>query len=956
MHGLVGFFWEQPGWTALSEKSTTPALKMRRKRLLPKLLAFFVAAATAAILCITGAVLLVLNNLEFITEWSIGRLLPGASVELKHVELHNWNEVRVQELQISSKKSGATLLRLEGGRMVFAYDELLSGKLREIDLVAPELTASPDLFALFSGKGESSPSERRVPPAWSVNSLQVNNARFTLPASDRLPVDIRAQFSMHWENLDLRSDAIHTTRELKIDAVSASWAGQETAIAHIQNIAIDVSLAGLFEERRIESITLGSGSITMDGDGWQKIQHLEIPQTPSDSDKPAKDPWTLGMLEITGIDVHLKDLAAPLGAAHFKISGILQELGNRSDDTPVSEIRLQEIQVQSTPEESPPLLTLDEVLLRFTFSELITRKIRDIELTNPSISIRTELSTIPKRSGPPRGTRLESSDPAALPDWQIGRLSSRYAELSYNPQKPGEPIITTRLAFDFQNIGTSEEVFDQLHNLVIWDLQLRESIDEPRPILEVDSANVSFSLKEILSEKTIRQVSTSGGRLRIGEALATLIAARTPASDTAPGSTSDNAGWRVGKLDITGIRTRLDDARPDVSDIFLTINTELDNVPLGMAATELLDEVRMLEFSDVEIRSPVNREILILKLRSVFVRFTINELLKNEIREVVILRPTIYLNQDLFIYMERATARNENAAPTPDRPNWTIDSVETKFGRLVIGSGSGSDVGLPLGFESKVQNLSFDRLAELQIDAALQIPKQSYIFKNYQIELESVEGDLRFSYPPEKGVQNLVQKLDIQGIRWRQFEAGTSWIAVTFDRQGINGQFGGEAYTGYVNGGFSFFFQNDSPWIGWVSGEGIDTAQLTDVISPQNFQMTGPLTFELQIDAFSKNIDRIIGGFSITEPGEMRITKMDDLLTRIPESWSAIKSSSTRIALETLRDYTYTEAAGRLWFVQSQGILNLDLLGPTGKRAFEIVLHDGDASQGLWQDESWGKR
>ncbi|MFY8216330.1 MAG: hypothetical protein ACOVMP_06990, partial [Chthoniobacterales bacterium] len=111
-----------------------------------------------------------------------------------------------------------------------------------------------------------------------------------------------------------------------------------------------------------------------------------------------------------------------------------------------------------------------------------------------------------------------------------------------------------------------------------------------------------------------------------------------------------------------------------------------------------------------------------------------------------------------------------------------------------------------------------------------------------------------------------------------------------------------------------------------------------------------------QLDAFSKKIDRVIGKFSITEPGEMRITKMDDLLGRIPGEWPAIKASSTRLALETIRDYAYTEAGGNLWFVQSQGVLKLNLAGPTGNRDFEVVLHDGDASQGLWQDQSWGKR
>ncbi len=938
----------------MSDEPPVPKPKPRRRRRLLRVLSWLISFAMLTLITLGVLVCLVLQNLDFITEWSIARLIPGASVQLKRVELHGWNEVRVQELELSAKASGAVLLRLEGGRMLFAYDELLSGKLQEIELIAPELTASPDLFALFSGKGSENPDERRVPPGWSVNHLRIDKARFSLPASETLPVDVQAMFSVDWKDLDLLSDRAREVRELTIDEISVSWAGSETVVAHIEKILVGITLEGIFEGRRIDSVSVSTGSLTMDAAGWQQIQSIRLPEPGAARPGPARDPWTVAVLELGKLDVNLTDLAQPLESAHFQVSGTLHELGRRDAGALASEVRISALRIESGQDQDPPMFAMDEARVQFTFDGLAAKRIDEVTLTNPSIHLENEFSRIPDKAGPPRGGQLVDHTPSRA-EWQIDRLTTAYGELAYNPQKPGEPIVSARFAFDLQNVGTTTDTIAQLHELVVWDVQLRELPDEDRPILGVDSVKVEFSLDELLEEKTIHHVDVAGGRLWIGAALAKLLAARAPES---PGTQikSNDTGWQIATLDVKGIRTRLDDARVDVSDIFLTINTQLQNIPLGVAAVELLDEVRTLEFADVEIRSPLNREILILKLRSVFVRFTINELLKNHIREIVILRPTIYLNQDLFIYMERASAKDQNAAPAPDRPNWSIGAVETKFGRLVIGSGAGSDVGLPLAFESRVQNLSFDRLAELQIDAALQIPKQSYVFKSYQIELDSVEGDLRFSYPPEKGEQNLVQKLDIAGIRWRQFEAGTSWVAVTFDRQGINGQFGGEAYSGYINGGFSFFFQNDSPWIGWISGERVDTAALTNVISPQNFQMTGPLDFEVQIDAFSKNIDRVNGRFSITEPGDMKITKLDDLLGRIPDTWTAIKESTTRIALETLRDYSYTEAGGRLWFVHSQGVLNLDLAGPSGKRAFEFVLHDGDTSEGLWQDESWGKR
>ena len=937
---------------ALSEESPTPEPAKPRRRGRRRLIKLAASSFLFGILLTSAIVLFALRNLNLIAEWSISRLLPGASAEVERVELHGWNEIRVRKLEIKSDSSGATLLRLEGGRMLFAYDELVSGRLREVELIAPEVTASADLFALFARPQTDNPAVRHPPPGWSVNRLRIDNARFVLPASPELPLNIDVRFSIDWENLDFRSD---TSRGLIIDEVRASWAGREIAALKVEKVIVGLSVDGLFENRRIESVRVTSGLVEIDAAGWEAFRSIQL--VPKTTPGSAQDAWVIGRVDLGQIGVHLAGLSGSLKSIDLDVTGTLHEVGDRSAGATPSLVKLSSIQVASEENQTPPMLSADEVAVQFTFDGIMAQKVDFIEITNPSIHIRNELTAAATKPSPPRGGK-RNPGPAALPEWHVARVASKYGEFQYEPPKPGEPFITTRFAFDLHDLATAGDLSQQLHDLTIWDLQLRDTPEDENPILTVDSAGVQFSVAEVLDKKTIHSIRADGGRLRVGENLAALLAARKTADGgtAEPVSASPDSGWKVNLLDISGIRTQLDDNRPGVSDIFLTINTELKDVPLSLAAADLLDEVRTLEFADVEIRSPVNPEIRILKLRSVFVRFTINELLKNQIRQVTILRPTIYLNQDLFIYMERATAKSEAAEPAQAPTNWTIEELETKFGRLVIGSGAGDDVGLPLGFESRLQDLSFDRLADLKINAALQIPKQSYQFKSYQIELDSVEGDLRFSYPPEKGVQNLVQKLDIEGIRWRQFEAGTSWLAVTFDRQGINGQFGGEAYSGYINGGFSFFFQNDSPWIGWISGEGVDTASITDVISPQNFQMSGPMDFEIQLDAFSKKIDRVIGKFSIAEPGEMRITKMDDLLGRIPGEWPAIKASSTRLALETLRDYAYTEAGGNLWFVQSQGVLKLNLAGPTGNRDFEVVLHDGDASQGLWQDQSWGKR
>ena len=85
----------------------------------------------------------------------------------------------------------------------------------------------------------------------------------------------------------------------------------------------------------------------------------------------------------------------------------------------------------------------------------------------------------------------------------------------------------------------------------------------------------------------------------------------------------------------------------------------------GGISSGLLDEVQTVEFANIDLRSPLNPKSKILSLRSVFVRFTLGDLARKHLREVVILRPSIFLSQDLFVYMERASNQPGRFAPKP---------------------------------------------------------------------------------------------------------------------------------------------------------------------------------------------------------------------------------------------------------------------------------------------------
>ncbi len=106
-------------------------------------------------------------------------------------------------------------------------------------------------------------------------------------------------------------------------------------------------------------------------------------------------------------------------------------------------------------------------------------------------------------------------------------------------------------------------------------------------------------------------------------------------------------------------------------------------------------------------------------------------------------------------------------------PGWNIKNLGVEFGRLTLGSGGRTRYGLPLSFRTSAQDVSLDNLAALKLQAVLEIPPQKYVFDPYQLEFTTEKGDLRFAYPPEKKVNNLVGTVRIKAIRWRQYKAST---------------------------------------------------------------------------------------------------------------------------------------------------------------------------------------
>ena len=79
-----------------------------------------------------------------------------------------------------------------------------------------------------------------------------------------------------------------------------------------------------------------------------------------------------------------------------------------------------------------------------------------------------------------------------------------------------------------------------------------------------------------------------------------------------------------------------------------------------------------------------------------------------------------------------------------------------------------------------------------------------------------------------------------------------------------------------------------------------------------------------------------------TRGGKMQITKLDQVMADIPGDWYWVKRETTRILLETLRDFTYDTGDASFWYLNDEGNLKLTLRGPSGSRNIDVVLHGAE--------------
>ena len=863
---------------------------------------------------------------------SVNRAYPGLMFSADTAVFSPPGEVRLQAVRLRLRADRFEVLKAPAARVRFSWWELRRHFIREIVIERPSIRVTDRFLSALPSRSANEPQASPGLP-WRAGRLSIFDGRCNL--------DIAAapllQFQFAVDISEGTPDPGAARNQVRLTALHVRARGENSDAVSIPELTIKFSPDEL-RRGKFRELAVTSPSIVIDDALLASLPK----QTASGDAAPA---WSIGSVSIERGAARV-DLAA-FPRAQFDFSGRFSDPDQR-EKAPIT-LNLGNIsaQLRTAPAET---LSIASARVVATMEGLRQRKIREIAVEDLHANVTDEVIAAIQSAAAPSADPTPAQ-PASAP-WTLQRVSIKRGQTMVDLR--GAPLAEFGFALQMTDATASAEGAGELQALEVSDLALRSRDKAFEPFLRIPLMRAEFRIPELLRENRLARLRVERLDFRYNSDFREMIASSDgPAfTKTAPASQDSGANPArppsIGELRLVEARVHLNDLGLGIPPIEFPIETTLRNLDFAPGGGPGGRELQSIELSQIGLCSPVDPFFNVLKLDSLFFRFTLAGLWRREIEEVAIVHPVLAVGPDLFWYVDRM---EQNAAATPASavaaqetgPAWSIRRFDATSGQFILAEEGQRKVAVPMPFESHAENLDFRRLSDLRLKLAIDMPEQDYQYPGYELTLRGVRGRVEFSLPPEKRENNVVNTLHIREVRWKNFQGRDFFLDVTYDARGIYGNLGGKAYTGLLNGQFNFLLSSDSPWNGWISGEHIDLKPVTDALAPQKFSLSGPANFRMSVSARATEFDSVIGDFTAQHAGQLRIGKIDDFIRSLPIDWSGLKRGLARIGLETLRDFAYDAAHGDFRFHGRSGALHLDLRGASGSRKIAVEVHD-DAS------------
>jgi hypothetical protein len=410
-----------------------------------------------------------------------------------------------------------------------------------------------------------------------------------------------------------------------------------------------------------------------------------------------------------------------------------------------------------------------------------------------------------------------------------------------------------------------------------------------------------------------------------------------------PGS-GRSLDWIVGRLEITRGTVLMDNLLENIAiPVRLGVRHPiiLSMLRLGRPdSSPEMDDPRTIEVGAVNISSPIDPTTPVFFLPLTQITFTYSEFWHHHIRKIQLIRPTMFLGEDLFWLTSQFKAVTKTRPEVGPESPWVVNNFSVDYGRLAVNAFGQPVVHFPFFFNTKVNDIRLDQLDQISAKSEVAIQRLDQDYPDYKVRIANLRGKLYFSWPPtDAHANNVVNTISIDEVSWNGIPAKDVSSTVTFDPEGVYGKLYGKCEGGQLNGNFEFYYTKGFTWNADFFANKVNCQPITQKVAGKYIDLTGELDGNIDVEGRSTEILKCDGALSLPNPGELQIKSMAALLDRIPADMISLKRDALKIAINAFQSYPYTSGQLTLNYRPSGGLSSLKLDGPLGKREFDIALH-----------------
>lgn len=895
----------------------------------------------------------------------------------------------LEDVHIGGAESGNSIEKAEIS--VSTNRDLTRFDISRFSITRPKLTITPDWLESMGGeKTETEPDSAPPTPLPDLHFglVEVVDADLSLRSFNQVPdvpsiPDLGFLTDLHWEDISFENSRWSSAAPLDWTAREVTLGRGETQFLSANQIEVHLqSLTQLIHDFELENVIVDTPEVIL-SDASMTTFHAPPEEASAKADSAATEtpgkPFTVVKASVKNGRFLMQDFTAggnPTPRIQAAVEGTLEDLhlggGQGFDSDGDQAVLLRQFKLWTPGSKGAvPILGFDEAELTVNWSDF------DFDNTVERLSIRhPEIHFTDESLGDwlnPEPSDTSAPGPVNRPVYKVRDLSVTDGSLLADSKFSNARVPKIVSKFQASTREDPDDPFSYLFTLT--DVAVRnhavefEAPDAPadptlfpdtppspgNPIAESDVITVreiglTATAEQLQRTRRIGSITLNGAVLKVGDGLKSIVDSNSGSegeeTPTLEQEGEDLPTWTIDKVQVTQSQVRFEALVPQVEGLEFGIETTLEDVPLSLDGLLAQDQLQKVELAGIEIKDPYNSFITVAFLPTIFVEFSLAGLARQEVEKIDLINPSLYVGQGLFWwidYQRKFREQNEGASvgldsesETDNSPDWVIKTINATAGKIVI-----APTGVPIGMVPFPFNATTN-MEDGRIELKLNIPDEEYVYRfpDYKVNLYGLTGDIQFNVPVEQVNNNLVQTFSLDKAVWKDYEAENLYLSVTFDADGVYGQFGGEAYGGYAEGQFNVYLNDKGKWDAWIAGTNMDTGGITQVIAPENFKMEGDVSLKLISEGRGKELGETTGEFQTVTPGWFDVTKLDAILDNLPEEWSNLQRALTELGLIALKRFDYDKGAGSLYLHGQEGDLELRFTGPYGVRELNLFLHD----------------